>query len=134
MEVNSAETVGCSDEADAPSARRAFAAGTSLPVPWSCCPCADCRGTRRDDVLPRRLPPARAWDDVVEGQIIPRGAVLAGEAIAQEDVEPGKGRMRRWLHEGFERNHARQLHLEGRAVNRVIVIGDDVHTVEKKPP
>jgi len=68
---------------------------------------------------------------VVEGEIVPLSAVLTGETVTQENIEPREGWVGRWLHEGLKRNDARQLHLEGRAVHRAVVIGDDVHALEK---
>src|SRR5262245_22828288 len=68
---------------------------------------------------------------MVEGEIVALAAVLAQEAVTQEDVETGEGRVLRWLYEGLDRNHARQLHLEGRAVHSAVVIGVDVHTFEE---
>ena len=50
---------------------------------------------RGDDVLPSRPPPARAGQDMVEGQFVRQewiAAILATEAVAQEHVEPGEGR------------------------------------------
>ncbi len=80
---------------------------------------------------PGRVSAARARQQVVEGEVVARAAILAGEAVAQEHVEAGEGRLRRGLHEGLERDHARQLHLEARAVHRAVVLGDDVHPLEE---
>src|SRR5215813_1520227 len=68
---------------------------------------------------------------MVEGEVVAVAAILAGEAVAQKHVKPGESRMRRRLYEGLERNNARQLHLERRAVHRAVVIGDDVHAFEE---
>src|SRR5215467_12738339 len=68
---------------------------------------------------------------MIEREIVTIAAILAGESVAQEHVEAGKGRMGRRLHEGLERDHARQLHLERRAMHRAVVIGDDVHALEE---
>src|SRR5437764_15370782 len=59
------------------------------------------RRARRDDVLPGGLAALAARDDVIEGEIVIRRAILADEAVAQEDVEPGEGGMRARLDEGF---------------------------------
>src|SRR5437660_3424230 len=48
---------------------------------------------RRDHVLPGGLAAFAARDDVVEGEVFGRAAILAGETIAQEDVESGEGGM-----------------------------------------
>src|SRR5262245_13629864 len=77
------------------------------------------------------MAPARARQQMIEGEIITLAAILAGEAVTQKDIEPGKGRVRRRLHKGLERNNARQLHLEGGAVHGAVVIGDDVHAFEE---
>src|SRR4029079_6200607 len=89
------------------------------------------RRAGRNDVVPGRVAATRARQQVIEGEVVALAAVLAREAVAQEDVEPGEGRVGRRFHEGLERNHARQLHLERRAVHRAIVIGDDIHAFEK---
>ena len=79
-----------------------------------------------DDVAPRGVAAARARDQVIEGEVVARAAKLAGEAVAQEHVEPRERRMGRGLHIGLERHHAGQLHLEARRAHRAVVIGDDV--------
>jgi hypothetical protein len=38
---------------------------------------------------------------MIEREVVALAAVLAREAVAQEDIEPGEGRVRRWLHEGL---------------------------------
>src|SRR5262249_20320927 len=85
----------------------------------------------RNDVVPGRMAAARARQQMIEGEVVTLATVLAGEAITQKDVEPGKGRVRRWLHEGLQRDHTRQLHLEGRTVHGAVVIGDDVYAFEE---
>src|SRR6266567_796887 len=47
----------------------------------------------RDHVLPGGLAAFAAWDDVIEGEVFGRTAILAGETITQEDVESGEGGM-----------------------------------------
>src|SRR6187431_2797299 len=76
------------------------------------------RRAGRDDVLPGGLATLAARDDVIEREIVMRQAILAAEAVAQEDVEPGEGGMRRRLDERLQRHHARKLDLEARAVHR----------------
>ena len=68
---------------------------------------------RGDDVVPSRAPAARSRNDVIEGQvfrIIPIPAILTAKAIAQKNIEAGKGRAFRptsgsrlaiWLSERF---------------------------------
>src|SRR6478752_3148889 len=68
---------------------------------------------------------------MIEGQVVMRVAVLADEAVAQEDVEPGEGGMGGRLDEGFQRHHARELDLEARAAYRAVVMLDDIDAVEE---
>src|SRR3979409_2495920 len=89
------------------------------------------RRTGRHHVFPGGLTAFAARDDVVEREIVIGRAILADEAVAQEHVEPGEGRMRGRLDEGFQRNHARQLDLEGGAAHGAVVVLDDVDAVEK---
>src|SRR5207248_6568494 len=83
---------------------------------------------RGDDIGPYRGAAARARHDVVEGKLV-RGArapaILAAEAVAQEHVEPGKGRVARRLDIFLEGNDARQAHLEGGAADIGVVMVDD---------
>ena len=50
-------------------------------------------GTGGHDVFPGRLATLRTGDHVVEGEILAGTTILAGESIAQEDIEPGEGRI-----------------------------------------
>ena len=50
-----------------------------------------------DDVFPRRASAARARDHVIEGQVVVVAAILALEAVAQEQVEPREGGIARRL-------------------------------------
>src|SRR5262249_44125111 len=84
-----------------------------------------------DNVDPGRVAATRSRHDVVEGQVVAGGTILAGELVAQEYVEPRERRMGRRFDEVLERDHARQLHLEARAAHRLLVVGDDVHAIEK---
>src|SRR4249920_755190 len=83
--------------------------------------------TRRDHVVPGGMPATRSRQYMIEGEVVTVAAILAGEAVARENVKSCECRMSRWLHEGLERDDARQLHLEGWAVHRAVVIGDDVY-------
>src|SRR5437764_9111646 len=58
-------------------------------------------------------------------------AVLAAEAVAKEDVEPGEGGVRARLDERLQRHHARKLDLKARAVHCAVVVLDDVDAIEK---
>ena len=53
-------------------------------------------------------PPLERGDHMIEGEIVMRAAILAGEAVAQEDVEPREGGNPRRLHIGLERHDAGQ--------------------------
>src|SRR6476620_2585504 len=76
----------------------------------------------RDDIFPGGLAALAARDDVIEGQVVMRVTVLADEAVAQEDVEPGEGGVRGRLDERLQRHHAWKLDLEGRAAHRAVVM------------
>src|SRR4029079_2569984 len=89
------------------------------------------RRTGRDHVFPGGLAALAARNDVIEGEVVMRRAVLADEAVAQEDVEPGEGGMRGRLDERLQRHHARELDLEARAADRAVVLLDDVDAVEE---
>src|SRR6267154_783478 len=82
--------------------------------------------TGRDHVFPGGLAALAARNDVIEGEVVMRQTVLAGETIAQEDVEPCEGGMCGRLDERLQRHHARKLDLEARAVHRAVVVLDDV--------
>src|SRR3569623_1282520 len=62
-----------------------------------------------DDVLPGRAATLGAGYDMVEGQVAPAAAILAGELVAQEQVEPGEGRKGARPDIGFERDDGGQL-------------------------
>src|SRR5258706_9420243 len=89
------------------------------------------RRTRGDHIFPGGLATFAARDDVIEGEIVVGGAILADEAVAQEHVEPGEGGMRGGLDEGFQGHHARQLDLERGAAHRAVIVLDDVDAIEK---
>ena len=59
------------------------------------------------DVIPGGVTPARARQQVVEGEVVAVATILAGEAVAQKHVKSGESRVRRRLYEGLERNDAR---------------------------
>ena len=129
---SSAGTAGRCDAGAAPSAGTASATATSCASSGVRLPLRRLQGEQAATTLSQVVWPPRErgsrWSKVRSSRV---AAILAGEAVAQEDVEPREGRMGRWLHEGLERDHARQLHLEGRAVHRAVVIGDDVHAFEE---
>src|ERR1700680_3821418 len=68
--------------------------------------------TRRHHVLPRSVAAARARHQVIEGEVVARAAILAGEAVAQEHVKPRKRRMARRPHKQIEGDDAWQAYLE----------------------
>ncbi len=88
-------------------------------------------GAGGDDVLPRRAPPTRPRHHVVKGQVRRRVTVLAGEGVAQEQVEPGEGRGPVLGHVLLQRHDAGQLHGEGWGVDFLVVGGDHVDPVEE---
>src|SRR5690606_40885388 len=84
-----------------------------------------------NDVVPGSGTAAAAGNDVVEGQLVMRAAILALEAVTQEHIEPREGRVSGRLDVAFQRDDAGQLHLEGRRRDRVFIFGDDVDAVEE---
>src|SRR5690606_28357116 len=48
-------------------------------------------GAGGDDVVPGGLPAFRPGNEMVEREVFAGAAILAGETIAQENVEPGEG-------------------------------------------
>ena len=85
----------------------------------------------RDNIVPCRLSAMGAGDDVIEGQVVARSAILALELVAKEHVEAGKGGVSRWLNIGLEADDTRQSHRKTGRAHRVVVFRDDVHTVEE---
>ena len=68
---------------------------------------------------------------MVKGQVRRIRAILAGETVAQEDVEAGKGRLTVLIDIALQRDHAGQLDLHGRAAHHLVVFGYDIHAVKK---
>ena len=89
------------------------------------------RRARRGDVLPARHAAPRSRHEMIEGQVLIVAAVLASEFVAQEHVELGEGGIERGPDVSLERDHARQLHLEGRGADGAIVFGNDIDAVEE---
>jgi len=87
--------------------------------------------TSGSHVFPARLPAFRSRNDVIEGQILFRSAILAGETVAKKNVEPGKGGIESRFYVGLERYHARDAHFERRAAHHLVILGYDVHSVQK---
>lgn len=68
---------------------------------------------------------------MIEGEFVFRAAILTFEAVAQKHVEACKGGMPAWPDVGFQRDNARQLHLEGRAVNGEVIVRDDIYPIKE---
>ena len=88
-------------------------------------------GAGGDDVLPARPPAAGAGRHVVEGEVLRRAAVLAGEGVAQEEVEAGEGGRAVLRDVALQRHHAGHRHLERRRTHHVVVGRDHAHAVEE---
>src|SRR5436190_17206981 len=88
-------------------------------------------GAGGGDILPGRPPALGARDDVIEGQLPQVAAILALEAVAKEQVEPGEGRMLGGADILAKRDDARQPHREARGMNLALIGGDDVHPLQK---
>ena len=86
----------------------------------------------RGDILPGRPPALRARQDMVEGELVRIAAILTGEAVAKEQVEPRESGIFAWPHILAERDHAGQLHRPARAVHLALIGGDDVHPLQKQ--
>src|SRR4029079_9259898 len=56
-------------------------------------------------IRPHRPPTVGARDHMVEGQLLSRPAIDAAEAVAEEQVESGEGRIFVWPHELAQRDH-----------------------------
>ena len=89
-------------------------------------------GTGRRDILPGRASALRARQDMVEGQLVEAAAILAGEAVAQEQVEPGEGWIFARPYILAQRDHARQLEGPARAVHLALIGGDDVDPLQEQ--
>ena len=83
------------------------------------------------DIFPCRPPALSARHHMIKGQILGAAAILAGEAVAQEQVKPGEGGILRWLHILFERDHRRQLHCETGAVHFAVIFLDNINPFKK---
>jgi len=88
-------------------------------------------GTGRDNIFPNRGATLGARNHMVEGQVIMRAAILAGEPVPQKYVEPGEGRLTGRFDIGFERNHRGKLHFPVGAADGFFVILHDIDAVEK---
>ncbi len=68
---------------------------------------------------------------MVEGEFFGRAAILAGEAIAQENIKAREGGKFRRLDIGFQANDAGQFELEIGTSHHAVIFGNDVHPVHK---
>ena len=87
-----------------------------------------------DDVFPRRPTAAGPWNHMVEGQVVGgegAAAILAGEAVAQEDVEAGEGRAARCRNELFQRNDTGQPDFETWGSDDPVIVRYDVDPFQK---
>ena len=59
-----------------------------------------------------------------------RAAILAGELVTKEHVEPGEGGVPYLRHIFFQRDDRRQLHLERGRADRILIFRNDGDAVE----
>ncbi len=68
---------------------------------------------------------------MIERQILACATVLAAEPVAQKHIKPRESWLTRRFDICFQRDDRGQLHLERRASDSPVVIGNDVHPVHK---
>src|SRR3546814_4839677 len=78
-----------------------------------------------DDILPRRTAALRAGDDMIEGEIAVRPAILAGELVAQEEIEAGEGGELGRFHILLERDQRRKIQPRGGTSALALVMVDE---------
>ena len=86
------------------------------------------------DVLPGCPAAAAARNDMVEGQVrrrLPLVAVLAGEGVAQEHVEPREGRLAGGGDVVLQRDHAGQAHGDRGGAHFLVVFVQHRHAVKE---
>ena len=83
------------------------------------------------DILPAGPPALGTRHDMVEGQFPVTAAIDAAETVAEEQVEPGEGRIFVGPDELAQGDHRRQLHRGRRAVHLPVIMGDDVDAFEE---
>ena len=86
---------------------------------------------RSGHVFPACPATQTARDDVVEGQIMSRPAILTFELVAQKQVEARKSRIFRRLHILAERYDRRDSHVDAGAVYVPVIVRDDIDLVEE---
>jgi len=67
---------------------------------------------------------------MIKGQIVAAPAILAGETIPQKHIEARESGPARRLDIGFQRYHRWQPHLERRASDGPVVLGDNVYALK----
>ncbi len=85
----------------------------------------------REDVLPRCLPAEPARHYVIECQALRAAAILAGEPVAQEQVEAREGRELAGLHILPQRDDRRDRHIERRRVNCTVIAFDHIDPLKE---
>src|SRR5690348_7532104 len=89
------------------------------------------RSAGGDDIVPRRASAARTRNDMIEGQVFVRTAILALEPVAQEKVEPREGRIARGADISLEGDDGGNAHLEAARVHNATIFLEDVNALEK---
>jgi hypothetical protein len=77
------------------------------------------------------LPALGPGNDVIEGKVLAVSAILAAEAVAQEDVEAGEGRVTGRFNVGFEGYDRGEADLEGRTSHDLVVFRHNVDPVQE---
>src|SRR3546814_9361637 len=70
--------------------------------------------------------------DLIEGEVVVRSAILAAEAVAKEEVEPGEGGMRGGTDILAKRDDRRQPHGAAGAVDFPLIFRDDIDRSEER--
>ena len=90
--------------------------------------------TGSHNIGPVRSPAPRPRNDVIECQVTGRQtipAILAGKLVAQENVEPGKGRAAFERYIFLERYDTRQFHFERRGMDFAIIFRENINAFQK---
>lgn len=89
------------------------------------------RQARGGDIFPTGAATQTARDDMVEGQVVARSAILALELVAQKQVEPSESGIFGRLYILAKCNDRRDLHVEAGTMHMTVIAGDDIDLVEK---
>ena len=68
---------------------------------------------------------------MIKGKFFRCAAILAGEAVAQENIEPCEGGKFRGLDIGFQANNAGQLELEIGTSHHAVIFGNNIHPIHE---